>query len=92
MGKVKDFIVGGFLLLLTILGVNKYRNNKALKENEEDKEHVANIQKHIDAHVDILRVEEEAREKGRLALEEKLSRRVSDEEVNDFLNDRYRNS
>ena len=86
-------IIGGLVvLILGFFGMNKFKNGKASKEWEESVDLVKGHEEHIQAHIDALAIEEEHRAQGKVILAAKLGREVTDEEVNDFLTDRYRNS
>tara|TARA_R110000803_G_scaffold200258_4_gene264559 strand:- start:180 stop:458 length:279 start_codon:yes stop_codon:yes gene_type:complete len=92
MDKVKDFLVGLGLILLAVFGINKLKNEQALDEHEEALEAVKKMEEEKAQAQGALEVLEEMREEARIVLAEKLDRRATNEEVNDFLNNRYHNS
>lgn len=86
-------IIGGLIVaVLAFFGLNKVKNGKALDDYRDllDKmDEIETDKGHIREALDIA---DEERHKAADELKKKLKREVSDEEVVDFINDRYRNS
>lgn len=83
-----------YIVLTLILGggafylYNKYKGLEALKQNQETKEKVNELQGKIDSNNTELKSEEEKRQAAREKLAEDLKRTPTDQELIDFFNNR----
>lgn len=80
------------LLILAKLGFDAYKTDQALDAYDKAKQDAEKMKDKVDVNKHALDILAEAREEGRNELQAKLDREVTDEEVNDFLTNRYRNS
>jgi len=92
MDTIATIIIGLLAGLAVLFGVDKAKNKKALKDNDKTIKKVNELETEKAHHKGALEIEEELRAQAKIVLSVKLERSVTDEEVNNFLNDRYRNS
>lgn len=92
MGAFGVIAAIGFAIVFGRDFLNNRRNAKVLKEHEEVKEEVAEKETEITENEKLLEAEKAKREKLKKEKEKELGREVSNEELNDFFNERYPDS
>lgn len=86
-------IIGGVIVaILAFFGINAVKNKKASQDYKDALDAINGMNVFRSKNRAAMEFEENERKEAKEKLETELAREVTDEEIVDYLNDRYRNS